>query len=262
MCWISEHPAPAYGKNRIRPSPKNPTAENQGKLNDRNAAKKLAMKICGNFIPHEDLFVTLTHPPGVNEINAKKAIKKFLRLMRGRCRKGNEKKELKYILVTEKQGYWHHHLILEDTPLDTIRELWKKATEGMRRGEENRVSISTLDPFDNFNSLAGYLVCPEKPSRRENPSAEESENAKAPRKKGAQRYSCSKNLEKPTVTPQVIKRVSKSEPRPPKGYRILSWNKWCDNYGDMHAEYTCAWVGAGKPKKARRRGWPAPHPRK
>jgi hypothetical protein len=230
------------------------------KLNDRHTAKKLAMKICGNFIPHEDLFVTLTHPPGVSEENARKAIKKFLRLMRERYRA--EDKELKYILVTEKQGYWHHHLILEDIPLDIIRELWKKATKGMRRGEENRVSISTLDPFDNFKSLAEYLVNPEKPSRRNNPSAEESENAKAPRRKGAQRYSCSKNLEKPVVTPQVIKRVSKSEPRPPKGYQLLGWNKWCDDYGDMHAEYTCIWAGVGRPKKARRRGWPNLHPRK
>ena len=254
MCWISEHPAPAYGKNRIRPTPKNPTTENQMKLNDRNAAKKMAMKICGNFVPHQDLFTTLTHPPGVSEENAKKAIKKFLDLMRKRCKKLGS--EFKYILVTEKQGYWHHHLIMEDTPLDVIRELWKKATEGMRRGEENRVSISTLDPFDNFKSLAKYLVCPEKPSRRENPSPGEAENAKEPRRKGAQRYSCSKNLEKPVVTPQVIKRISKTEPRPPKGYRLLGWNKWCDDYGEMHAEYTCVWDGLGHPRKARRRGWP------
>lgn len=260
MCWIREYPAPALGKNHIKPLAKNLTSKQQMKLNDKYAAQNLAMEILGNFIPNKDLFVTLTHPPWVNEENAKKAIKKFHRLMRKHYK--TEDKEYKYIVVTEKQGCWHHHIILENISVDMLRKFWNKATEGMRREtEEDRITLSSLNPFDNFKALSEYLVNPEKPSRKENPSPEEEQNAKLPRRKGARRYSCSKNLEKPVVTPQVLKRISKSEPKPPKGYKLQEWNKWCDAWGDMHAEYTCIWTGAGKPPKARRRGIPAPHPR-
>ena len=260
ICLIREYPAPAFGKNRHKPQPRNLTSKQQMKLNDRYAAQNLAMEILANFIPGTDMFVTLTHPPWINEENAKKAIQKFLRIMRKHYKKAS--KEFRYILVTEKQGCWHHHMILEDIPLKIIRKYWNKATENMRNEkEENRITFSTLDSYDNFKSLSEYLVNPEKPSRKEDPSPAEEENAKAQRQKGARRYSCSKNLEKPVITPQTLKRISKTEPRPPKGYKLQAWNKWCDTWGDMHAEYTCVWTGTGKPPKARRRGISAPHPR-
>ena len=254
MRWIREDPAPAYGKNRNRPPAINPTSDEQMKLNDKHAAYKLSKIIQGNFIARKDPFLTLTHEIGVSEENARKAIKKFHRLMRKHYKELG--REYRYIVVTEKQGCWHHHLIIEDIPLDIIREYWKQATDGMRRGEENRVTISTLDDSDEYKHLSEYLVCPEKPSRRKDAPPGEAENAKAPRRRGARRYSCSKNLEKLVVTPQVINRISKSAPKPPKGYRIRSWSKWCDSFGDMHAEYTCEWIGEGRPRKARRRGWP------
>lgn len=260
MRWIREDPAPALGKNKVKPPHVDPTTEQQMKLNDKHAAVKLSRLIQGNFIPHKDLFLTLTHEIWVNEKSAKKAIKKFHRLMRKYYKK--QDKTYRYIVVTEKQDCWHHHLIVEGIPLDTIREFWKQATEGMRRGEENRVSISTLDPYDDYEDLTEYFVDPEKPSRKKDATPQEAANAKAPRKKGARRYSTSKNLEKLVITPQAINRISKSAPKPPKGYRIKSWSKWCDSFGDMHAEYTCEWIGEGRPRKARRRGWPVLHPRR
>lgn len=253
MCWIEEHPAPALGKNHTRPPSKNLTTEQQMKLNDRYAALNLSRKIAGNFVPGKDLFCTLDHQPWVSEKNAKKARRKFLGLMRDWFR--DQGKEFKYVIVTEKQGSWHHHLVMEGVKLETIREFWKKATEGLRTCEENRVMISPLSDFDNYKSLAEYFVNPEKPSRKADPTPAEAENAKAPRRKGARRYSSSKNLEKLAVTPQVIKRISKSEPKPPKGYKLQTWNKWCDNWGDLHAEYTCIWAGGGRPTKARRRNY-------
>lgn len=253
MCWIDEHPAPAYGKNRNRPPAKNQTTEYQMKLNDKHAAKKLSRKIAGNFVPGKDLFVTLAHQPWVSEEQAKKARKKFLGFMRDWYKSKN--KEFKYIVVTEKQGSWHHHLVMEGVRLELIRNLWKKATEGIRTCEENRITISALSDFDNYKSLSEYLVNPEKPSRKTDPTPEEAENAKAPRRKGERRYSSSTNLEKLVVTPQVLKQISKTEPKPPKGYKLQTWNKWCDTWGDMHAEYVCVWTGSKRPPKARRRDY-------
>ena len=253
MRWIREDPTPALGKNHTRPPSINPTTEEQMKLNDRHVAQKLAMIIQGNFVPNKDLFLTLTHEVWIDEINARKAIRKFHGLMRKYYKaKGLE---YRYIVVTEKQGCWHHHLIVENIPLDTIREFWKQATEGMRRKEENRVVISPLDDSDKYKRLTEYLVNPEKPSRKKDAAPDEAENAKTPRRKGGRRYSTSKNLEKLIITPQVINRISKSAPKPPKGYQIESWSKWCDSWGDMHAEYTCVWVGDGKSRKAQRRDY-------
>lgn len=253
-CWIREDPAPAYGKNKHRPASKNPTTEQQMKLNDKYAAENIKRLIWGNFTPHKDLFVTLEHFPWVSEEKARKARKKFLGLMRDWYK--NQDKEFRYIIVTEKQGCWHHHLVMGNVPLELLRKFWGKATQSMcHEGEENRIVLSTLNPFDDFKSLSEYLVNPEKPSRKENPTPEEAENAKKPRKKGERRYSCSKNLEKPVITPQVINQVSKSEPKPPKGYMLQTWNKWCDSWGEMHAEYTCIWTGAGRPPKARKRDY-------
>ena len=250
-CHVEEHAAPAFGKNRQRPPRKADTTKEQEKLNDEHAAKRLRMKIVCNFIDHEDIFFTLEHSLGVKEEQVKKARTVFLDEMRKFFQK--QGKELKYIWVTEKQGCWHHHMIMSKTDLDTIRKFWKKATEGMRREKENRVVLSPLDPFDEYRGLAKYLIEPEKPSRKENPTPEEMINAKQKRRKGARRYSCSKNLEKPVIETKEIKRITKTEPKPPKGYKLLDWNKWCDSFGEMHAQYDCVWASPGSPPKKRKK---------
>lgn len=249
-CHVEEHAAPAFGKNHQRPPRRDDTTEAQEKINDSLAAKRLQMKILCNFKNYEDVFITLEHSLGVSEEKAKKARRIFLDEMRKFFRR--QGKELKYIWVTEKQGCWHHHMVISKTDLDTIRAFWKKATEGIRREEENRVTLSPLDPFDEYKGLSEYLIEPEKPSRKENPTPEEKINAKQKRRKGARRYTCSQNLEKPEIEIEEIKRITKTEPKPPKGYKLLDWNKWCDSFGEMHAQYDCIWALGGSPPRKKK----------
>lgn len=233
VCYVSEHPAPARGKNRNRPPAVQESSEAQKKLNDKSAARKLAWKILCNFIPHRDVFVTLTSGQDDDEAEARRKRRRFLEAMRKYWR--GKGQELKYIIVTEKQARWHHHIIMQNTPLEVIRDCWEKIGGG-------RVMVSPLDPFDDYQGLAEYLVGPEKPHK---PGRDQT--PKAPRRKGQQRYSCSRNLREPEIEVKELKRIPKGEPRPPKGYIVKEWNLWADEWGDLHREYRCVWCGQGDP---------------
>ena len=156
VCYVSEHPAPARGKNRNRPPAVRESSEAQKRLNDKSAARKLAWKILCNFIPHRDVFVTLTSGQDDDEAEARRKRRRFLEAMRKYWR--GKGQELKYIIVTEKQARWHHHIIMQNTPLEVIRDCWEKIGGG-------RVMVSPLDPFDDYQGLAEYLVGPEKPHK-------------------------------------------------------------------------------------------------
>lgn len=146
-------------------------------------------------------------------------------------RKKNNLSELKYILTTEKQGQWHHHLIMSAMPMEKVFELW--GSNGKRR------TISTLDRSQQYKDLARYFVTEEKPSQND-PTIE---NTKPPRKKNAHRWSSSRNLKKPLETPpKEIKRDSILHKKPvaPRGYRLLpEWTIGCDAWGNLHQLFAC-----------------------
>jgi len=214
------------------------TSAVQAKLNDKYAAQKLAWEILCNFIPHKDLFVTLTHEGYITEEEARRKRKVFLAKMRKYWKDRGQ--EFKYIVVTEKQGQWHHHLIMQDTPWEVIKSFWGEG--------EGRVMISTLDPSDSYKGLSEYLIGPEKPGK-----SKKGGSPKAPRRKGQRRYSCSRNLKKPEIEVKELKRITKTEPRPPKGYIVKEWSIWADEGGALHKEYRCIWAEPGDPPLKKRR---------
>lgn len=237
MLYIMEYAAPARGKNRHRPPAVSETSEAQAKLNERYAVQYLAWLILCNFTARKDMFVTLTHAGRITEGEARAKRKRFLARLRKHWKGKGE--ELRYIVVTEKQGYWHHHIITQETPLEVIRELWGK--------EEGRVMVSALDPSDDYQGLAQYLAGEKKPDKSKG-------KPKAPRRKGQPRYSRSHNLKEPEIEIQEIKRITKTAPRPPKGYIVKEWSLWADEWGELHKEYRCIWAGGGDSPPQKHKG--------
>lgn len=206
------------GKKIARGANTDPTPADMARVNERNAQKKLQRLMCANFSrKNGDLFVTFTYEGPVTEAEALKGERNLLdRIKRLRKRKGLP--ELKYIAVTEKQSQWHIHLIMNGgITLEELKELW--GTRG------RRLHISTLDDSDGFTGLARYLTEGHKPKK--NAQGEDAKkNVKQERRKGQRRWHASRNLKKPVIKREEIKRLPRrGEPKPPKGYRLIpdSW---------------------------------------
>ena len=93
-----------------------PTPAEMEKINQRNAERRLRLKINANF-GEDDLFVTLTYRkeerPEPEE--AKKQIKKFLDSLRKEYKTWGA--DLKYINVTEyRNKAIHHHILINHVP--------------------------------------------------------------------------------------------------------------------------------------------------
>ncbi|HPD89022.1 MAG TPA: hypothetical protein PLU75_06075 [Oscillospiraceae bacterium] len=235
---VREYPAPAYDRNHQRPKRKGKTTPEQEHWNDIYASWKLRAKIACNFDARKDLFVTLTHKPKTTEAEAKEALRKFLRIMRRRSR------GFKYIAVTEKQGVWHHHLIMNHADDETVEEIWMELTGC------SRICWSKLDDSEEYFDLAWYMITGEKPSRKDDPEPDEAENAKRPRKRGQRRWSCSKGLLEPVTTDEVFLR--KMNRKPPKlfgdiGYKVILDETKVDRLGFEHRTVEYRWCGKGKP---------------
>ncbi|MDD3336774.1 MAG: hypothetical protein PHI98_14890, partial [Eubacteriales bacterium] len=113
------------GKRIPRGSNREATPEDVEKVNQRNAEKQLMRLICSNFSRRNgDLFVTLTHSAQLTEAEAMKEERNLIaRLERLRARKGLS--ELKRIVVTEQQGRWHHHIIMNGgITLEELASIW------------------------------------------------------------------------------------------------------------------------------------------
>ncbi|WP_143008053.1 rolling circle replication-associated protein [Acetanaerobacterium elongatum] len=243
---IEQYFAPHIGKQLVRSPNQSPTPEKQEELNTVHARKKLVRLINTNFShKNKDLFATFCHQKEVTEQEAKKEIEKLIRAVR-KYRREHGLPELKYILITEHQGKWHHHLILNNMPIEDLFELW----------EHGRTQVSILDDCYSYKDLAVYLTTDEKSSRKKNATPQEQDNAKEPRRKHAKRWSCSRNLEKPKeFPPKIISKVSCGDPKAPKGYRLLpDWVKGCDSAGNpyMAYSYVIETPRAGNNKKKRR----------
>ena len=191
----------------------------QAEKNEWQARRRLYWLICTNFKPYEDVFLTLTHGDATDEEKARIEIKKFFEKVRYHCQKQGFP-EVRYILVIEKQGRWHHHLVMNYLPCKMIISLW---TCGQIKHYEH------LRGEETFMELVGYLLNDDKLS-------------KEPRPKNKRRWSSSKNLEQPTVVVHEIGReeILLTVPSVPDGYRLLpDWYNGCDAYGHPYQVYTC-----------------------
>lgn len=170
-------PEPLDGK-RARAEKSKMTSAAQKAMNDKTARGRLEMLTAANFTSR-DLFVTLTYrdadlPP--NRPAAVKLLRKFIKTLRThRTARGQE---LKYIYTTEEkhgEARLHHHIIMNGTgaDIDVIRSLWPYG---------DIVDIEYIGQRD-YETWALYMT---KESVQGRPV-------------GAQMWTGSRNLQKPTV---------------------------------------------------------------
>ena len=217
----------------------NDTPEEQQRINERHAQRRLMRLINANFSREAgDVLVTYTHKGQLTEAEARKEARNLINRL-DRLRKKKHLPKLKYIIVTEKQSKWHHHLIMNGgLTLEEIGSVWND-----KAGERGRWQVSPLDDAYTFEDLAKYLTEQHKPKKGKPDAA----SAKEPRAKYARRWNGSRNLVQPKVEKREIKRPpSPREPKPPKGYRLLpNWYTGCDRFGNLFQYYACVRDGTG-----------------
>ncbi len=189
------------GKKYERGRRENLTTEEQAKRNLAMARKGLTRLINANFTG-KDYFVLLTYGMDVTVEEAKKEFSRF-RDRLSRFRKKNGFSDLKYIAVIETQGKKqrvHHHVIMNAFGELSMKDAQEILEEKWGRGT---VLIKHLHKNQPDNRLATYIT---------------KENIK----KGAKRWSSSRNLEKPKIDIERVKETKKKMPlRPPKGYQVV-----------------------------------------
>lgn len=186
------------GKKYERGRRENLTTEEQAKRNLAMARKGLTRIINANFTG-KDYFVLLTHDGNISIEEAKKERSNFFKRLK-RYRKANGFSDLKYIAVIEEDGRVHHHMLLNafhglsmKDALAVLQEIWGKGL----------VKIKHLYKNQPDNRLATYIT---------------KENAK----KGAKRWSSSRNLAQPKVKLEQVEETKwKTSLRPPKGYQLV-----------------------------------------
>lgn len=203
------------GKQVARSTSGDPTPKSMAVINERNARKRQRRLLCTNFSrANGDIFVTFTYEGDVDEERAMKEERNLMaRIRRLRKRKGLP--ELKYMVVTEHQSKWHHHVIMNGgLTFEELKAVWGK------RGK--RLHMATLDDSDGFGGLVAYLNDDHKPKRGAQ-GEEAQESVKQPRRKGQRRWHASRNLKEPDVVEEEVKRLPwRGEPKPPAGYKLIA----------------------------------------
>lgn len=175
----------------------NPTSEAVKKINFRNAVKVLTAKLNHNFKAGDyHLVLTYAELPGKEE--AKKNLDKFVRNMRGYCKRRGT--EFKWIAVTEyNHARIHHHLVITGVDLEAVNKHWK----------HGYTKASLLDETGNYYKLAEYLLKETEKTFRESGSVQK------------RRYSSSRNVVMPEVKREKIAgREVYHDIKPPKGYCV------------------------------------------
>lgn len=145
-----------YGRRGQKPEQKvRPSKEEQLRINNRIAEKKLRRILNANFAPG-DYHLILSYarakgePPRDPE-DMKDDIAKFLRALRKEYKLAGG--ELKYIHVAEtgSHGARHHHLVINSSSgvsIGTIQRVWS----------HGRIHVNPLDDSGNYKQLASYLI--------------------------------------------------------------------------------------------------------
>lgn len=241
---VEKYFATRHGQKLPRSANENDTPEDMAKVNERRSQKRLHRLICANFSrKNGDLFATYTYGGAITEAEAMKGERNLIaRIKRLRKRKGLP--ELKYIVITEKQSRWHHHIIMNGgLTLEEVKAVWGE------RGA--RISLSVLDDTNSYEELSRYLTAQHKSKR----GSESAENVKQQRQKGQRRWHASRNLKQPVETVRVIARPPKpGEPKAPKGYRLqANWYFGCDVYGYLYSYASYVKIDKSDPKAERRK---------
>lgn len=218
------------------------TPENMAMQNQRRAEMELMRLIACNFGgAMGGGSYTFKSSEDIDEDTAMKRERNLLdRIKRARKKAGLE--PLRYIAVTEKQGKWHHHIIMQDDlRLQVLEEIW--AT-----GQPGKWSVSGRamgGDADTYREVARYLLGTEKQSKTGRPEA-----AKPKRRKFQRRWHASKGLRRSVVEKVEVKRPPRAgTPKPPKGYRLLpEWQVGCDALGNVYMYYAA--MREGDQKKA------------
>lgn len=180
----------------------NLTTEEQAKRNLELARKKLTRMINANF-GAEDYFLTLTYDGAVEPEEAKRKIANFFRRLK-RWREKNGQGALKYISVLETKERCHHHVIINGLAGLSLKDAWE-ILFGL--WGEGYIFLKRLKKSQEDTRLASYIT---------------KENIK----KGAKRWSCSRNLEKPKVKVEEVSESKTHRPlNVPKGYIRLVYTE-------------------------------------
>lgn len=189
------------GKKYERGRRENLTSEEQAKRNLQIARKNLTREINANF-NGKDYFVLLTYASEVTIDESKRLLSNFfIRLKRHRRKNGFS--DLQYIAVTESQGKngrVHHHVVMSGFDGLSMKEGLEILSEKWGHGT---VLVKRLYKNQKDNRLASYI-------------------SKENIKKGAKRWSTSRNLKKPEIKIEQVKETKKKMPlRVPKGYQVV-----------------------------------------
>lgn len=201
---IERYYSSRYGrKGQTRSERVKPTEEEQKKINDRLAEKKLRRILNANF-EGGDFHLVLTYkkergsPPREPE-TMKDDAAKFLRALRKEYKAAGQ--ELKYVHVMEvgTKGARHHHLVINHIDPKVIQKCWP----------HGRININPLDGTGQYKALAAYLV------------KYTSQKIHTPEGMQGKRWASSRNL----IHPQAIKKIIterawyKSEAKVPHKYK-------------------------------------------
>lgn len=173
------------------------TTEEQKKRNIKYAEDKLRWRMNANFKDgdyHLELDYRLENRPDGKE-QMREDANAFLKQMRKEYKKAGI--EFKYIHVMEigKKGARHHHLVINEIPLEVLRKCWTKG--GMH--------ITPLNTNGQYKKLASYFI---KYSSRS-------------KELQGKMWNASRNLVIPEPKKEIIKANKyMDEPKPKKGYYI------------------------------------------
>lgn len=185
---VSKYYTHKYKSKKVTRGPiENNTKESQMKINNRLAEKKLRLILNTNF-KKDDYHLVLNYKkenrPTTKEC-MQQDIKKFLKKLRLEYKK--RKMELKYVHVMERgtKGALHHHLVINNIDPRVVTKIWEKG----------RCNFHTLDNSGQYKQLASYLL-----KYTNKVIGTEKELCR-------KRWSSSRNLEKPIIRKEVIKRA-------------------------------------------------------
>ena len=202
-------------KGGSRASHREETADAQLIVNHRDAERKLRGLLRMNF-QTDDLFLTLRYERGysISHEECQKNAKAFVKLLRNDFKKCGL--ELKYIYAIEhKARTCHLHIVVpavQTIAPSRIRELWKKVSK-----KALSVYFRYLWQGDFATRLAWYLL------KEFDPKGDHAPKEGDPRApKGANKFYCSRNLRKPEIVKEIMKRTKMpKDPSVLKGYVLL-----------------------------------------
>lgn len=177
------------------------TKEEQFRVNERQAEKKLRRLINNNYEPG-DYHLVLTYRKEErpeDEDRMEKDIRNFHLAMKRACKRLEV--EYKYVHVPEigERGALHHHLVIPKIDVEIIRRIWNKG----------RIRISPLDDTGQYSELASYLI------------KYSSKMLKSKKRLQGKRWNASRNLKKPKVIKKpVIRNTFRKKHEERKGWYI------------------------------------------